>query len=84
MSETPEIELIEHVQVVVVVDTDKGPYRDAFYYPKNAKPSDEVIRAAAQERADKWVAFINTPPVEPGPEEAQYIIVTEDGTEVEC
>ena len=75
------------VQIDIEALTPQGLFRDALYFEEDAVPSDIEVAAIAQERAENWLAVINTPPVEVEPEpvpEPEYIIVTEDGTEVHC
>ena len=73
------IKLTEHVQVDIEVMTERGLYRDAVYFPVGAKPSDAEIKIIARERADNWLAIVNTPPIEEPPAEPEYEVTCEDG-----
>lgn len=41
-----------------------GLYRDALNLPDDHNLSDEEIAAIKQQRFDKWVAYLEAPPVE--------------------
>lgn len=41
-----------------------GIFRDALNLPDDHRLSDEEIESAKQQRFDRWVAHIETPPVE--------------------
>ena len=77
MSDT--IKLTERVQVDIEVMTERGLYRDAVYFPVGAKPSDADIKIIARERADNWLAIVNTPPVEEPAPEPEFEVTCEDG-----
>lgn len=78
------IKLTEHVQVDIEVMTPRGLYRDAIYYPVGMKPSDAEIKVIARERADNWLAIVNTPPIEEPPVELapEFEVVCEDGVTI--
>lgn len=67
------------VQVDIEALTPQGLFRDALYFEEDAVPADNVIEAMAQERADAWLAIINTPPVEEPPAEPENEVTCEDG-----
>ena len=76
------IKLTERVQVDIEVMTERGLYRDAVYFPVGAKPSDADIKIIARERADNWLAVVNTPPVEEPIVAPEYEVTCEDGVTV--
>ena len=80
-----DITTTRKVQIDIEALTPQGLFRDALYFEEDAVPSDIEVAAIAQERAENWLNVINTPPVEVEPEpvpEPEYLVVTEDGTEV--
>lgn len=82
-----DITTTRKVQIDIEALTPQGLFRDALYFEEDAVPSDIEVAAIAQERAENWLNVINTPPVEVEPEpvpEPEYLVVTEDGTEVLC
>lgn len=77
-----EITYTEHTQIAFRVLTEHGPYCDAIYCEVGAEPSPAELEVIAKERANNWLAIVNTPPVEEPVPEPEYLIITEDGTEV--
>ena len=77
-----DITTTRKVQIDIEALTPQGLFRDALYFEEDAVPSDIEVAAIAQERAENWLIVVNTPPVEEPAHEPEYLIVTEDGTEV--
>ena len=70
------IVITKKVQAKVKVDTARGVYSDALYYPEGEVPIDKDIETAAQARADGWIFKINNPvtPAEPTKKELEDMI----------
>ena len=79
------MEIKKMVQVKVKVQTDKGVYSDALYFPEGEVPADKDIEILAQERADAWIDHIENPPeeVEMTKEELETAIAETKETEAE-
>ena len=55
---------MEQVQIIFEFTTQYGVYRDALYLPADHAFTEDQINAMKQERVDRWLAIVSTPPPE--------------------